>query len=144
MEILTHINKRLKSRPLVKVPLEVILQLYQGSESSFLNNFAIIYIIMGFPRIELEKQLELTPQLIKCLEGKPEIHQDKLLHLILPLLGSLKIPGERAQEVLGLSEKPGTKKQLLSLLQDVLLLPYGLVRNGRFSDHRNNSILFLI
>lgn len=80
---------------------------------------------MGFPRVDNDKQVELTPLLIKCLEGKPEIHQDKLLHLILPLLGAIKIPGERIQEVLGLTDKPGTKKQLLSLLLDVLLLPYG-------------------
>lgn len=81
---------------------------------------------MGFPRVDFEKQVELTPKLLTCLEGKPEPHQDKLLLLILPLLGALKIPGERVQEVLGLKDKPNTKKQLLSLLQDVLLFPYGI------------------
>lgn len=81
---------------------------------------------MGFPRVDHDKQVELTPILLTCLEGKPEPHQDKILLLILPLLGALKIPGERVQEVLGLSDKPSTKKQLLSLLQDVLLLPYGV------------------
>lgn len=36
MEILTHINKRLKSRPTVKIPLETILTMYKQSNSSFL------------------------------------------------------------------------------------------------------------
>lgn len=82
---------------------------------------------MGFPRVDHEKQVELTPLLLNCLESKPEPHQDKLLHLILPLLGELKlkIPAERVQETLGLVDKPNTKKQFLSLMLDMLLLPYG-------------------
>ncbi|XP_063697227.1 proteasome-associated protein ECM29 homolog [Culicoides brevitarsis] len=126
MEILTHINKRLKSRPTVKVPLETILTMYKQSNSSFLLNFAIIYIILGFPRIDHDKSVELVPLLLNCLEGKPEIHQDKLLHLILPLLGELKIPAEKVQETLGLADKPNTKRQFLSLMLDMLLLPYGV------------------
>uniref|UniRef100_A0A336L3V3 CSON003432 protein n=1 Tax=Culicoides sonorensis TaxID=179676 RepID=A0A336L3V3_CULSO len=126
MEIMTHINKRLKSRPAVKIPLEVVLNLYKSSNSTFLLNFAIIYIILGFPRINHDKQVELAPLLLNCLEGKPEPHQDKLLHLILPLLGALKIPAEKIQDTLGLSDKPNTKKQLLSLMLDMLLLPYGV------------------
>lgn len=47
--------------------------------------------------------------------------------LILPLLESIKIPDdpEKRQSLLGLTDKPSTKKQFLALLQDVLLLPYG-------------------
>lgn len=47
--------------------------------------------------------------------------------LILPLLESIKIPedSEKRLSLLGLADKPSTKKQFIALLQDVLLLPYG-------------------
>lgn len=49
--------------------------------------------------------------------------------LVLPLLESIEIPkdSEKRSSLLGLSDKPSTKKQFLTLLQDVLLLPYGYV-----------------
>lgn len=48
--------------------------------------------------------------------------------LILPLLEFIEIPSdpEKRISLLGLADKPTTKKQFLALLQDVLLLPYGI------------------
>lgn len=77
MEVLTHVNKRLKSRPMVQLPVELLLQQYQTTESTFLHNFSIIYITMGFPRLDQDQQTKLVPLLLNCLEGKPENHQDK-------------------------------------------------------------------
>ncbi|XP_058129433.1 proteasome-associated protein ECM29 homolog isoform X1 [Anopheles ziemanni] len=127
MEILTHINKRLKSRNQIQIPLTPLLAQYQQADSLFLINFAIIYITMGFPRLTIAEQTEFAPVLLNCLEGKPESHQDRILMLVLPLLGEIKIPEdpESRAELLGLSNKPHTKQQLLSILMDVLLLPYG-------------------
>lgn len=47
--------------------------------------------------------------------------------LVLPLLESIVIPKdpEKKRILLGLSDKPLTRKQFLLLLQDILLLPYG-------------------
>lgn len=47
--------------------------------------------------------------------------------LVLPLLGSIRIPDDPAQrsQLLGLEQRPTTKRQLCALLQDVFLLPYG-------------------
>lgn len=127
MEILTHINKRLKSRPAVLLPVDALLAQYQTATSSFLHNFSIIYITMGYPRLTVDKQTELVPLLLNCLEGKPESHRDKLLLLVIPLLESIKIPDdpEKRAALLGLEDKPSTKKQFIMLLQDLLLLPYG-------------------
>lgn len=77
MEVLTHVNKRLKSRPLVQMPVEALLQQYQSTDSQFLQNFSIIYITMGFPRLSQDEQVKLAPFVLNCLEGKPENHQDK-------------------------------------------------------------------
>ena len=77
MEVLTHLNKRLKSRPAVQLPVEGLLHQFKTTDSTFLHNFSIIYIGMGFPRLEKKLQIELAPLLLNCLEGKPENHQDK-------------------------------------------------------------------
>jgi len=127
MDILTHVNKRLKSRQEVKIDLVQILHHYKESSNSFLINFAIIYITLGFPRLDLEKQTELAPIILSTLEGKPEPHQNKLMMLILPLLGNLKLPENPAdrKDFLGLADKPHTKANLLAICLDVLLLNYG-------------------
>lgn len=77
MEVLTHLNKRLKSRSAVQLPVEGLLQQFKTTDSTFLHNFSIIYITMGFPRMIKEQQIELAPFVLNCLEGKPENHQDK-------------------------------------------------------------------
>lgn len=47
--------------------------------------------------------------------------------LILPLLGNVKVPTEPEKKatLFGLHEKPQIAKQLLAILLDMLLLPYG-------------------
>ncbi|XP_055390335.1 proteasome-associated protein ECM29 homolog [Condylostylus longicornis] len=132
IEVLTHLNKRLKSRSNVQIPVEALLNQFKDSDSAFLHNFSIIYIKMGYPRLPIDKQSELAPNLLNCLEGKAEIHQDKLLLLILPLLEKIKIPDDPDQRkaTFGLDEKPNTKKLFLNMLQDVLLLPYGVTHEA--------------
>lgn len=48
--------------------------------------------------------------------------------LVLPMLGDIKLPADpaRVNEVLKLNDKPTVRKNFLQLLQDVLLLPYGV------------------
>ncbi|XP_059609063.1 proteasome-associated protein ECM29 homolog [Phlebotomus argentipes] len=132
MEVLTHINKRLKTRPLIQIPVQDILSQYQSTDSSFAMNFAIIYITMGFPRLPADVKSRLTPQLLMALSGKPEVHQDKILALIVPLLGEIKLPEgtKERQEVQELLSQEAVKCQLISFLQDVLLFPYGITQES--------------
>lgn len=126
---MTHVNKRLKSRANIILNLENLLVVYnQHANSSFLINFAIIYISLGFSRLSIEKQTELASLILNCLEDKPEPHQDKLIMLILPLLGELKVPDnpEERSKLFGLSDKSKTRQHLLGMLLDVLLIPYGI------------------
>ena len=46
--------------------------------TSFVINFTIIYIKMGFPRLSLEKQMELIPAVLAGIEAKPTMHQVEL------------------------------------------------------------------
>lgn len=38
---------------------------------------------MGYPRLDLNKQVELLPLMLNSLEGKPQQHQDRLASLLL-------------------------------------------------------------
>ncbi|XP_017039245.1 proteasome-associated protein ECM29 homolog [Drosophila ficusphila] len=130
VEVLTHIKRRLSSRGQVQIPVEALLDQYAAKESStFLKNFAIIFIAMGFPRLPLEEQTALASKLVGC-EDKLESYQDKLFALLLPILSDMKIPDDPAQraKLLDLQDKPGISVNFLNLLQDVLLLPYGITQ----------------
>lgn len=75
--MLTHIKKRITSRPNVKIAVEPLIDQYKASSSSpFLQNFAIIFITMGYPRLSLEQRTELAAKLVTS-EEKLESYQDK-------------------------------------------------------------------
>ncbi|KAG5880535.1 hypothetical protein JTB14_026768 [Gonioctena quinquepunctata] len=127
MELLIHVNRRLKTRALIQLPVEALLTQYQDpSATSFVTNFTIIYLKSGFPRLPVEKQAELVPTVLNALENKPQSHIDSLLLLIVPLLGKVKVPTEpdKVKNLFGLNEKPLISKHLLDILLDMILLPY--------------------
>ncbi|XP_023685449.2 proteasome adapter and scaffold protein ECM29 [Paramormyrops kingsleyae] len=132
MELLVHLNKRIKSRPKIQLPVETLLVQYQDpSAASFVTNFTIIYIKMGYPRLEVAKQCELAPTLLTAMEEKPHPQQDCLMHLLIPTLFHMKYPSEpsKGASPFNLFEKPKTVHLLLDFMLDVLLMPYGFVLN---------------
>ncbi|XP_044163962.1 proteasome adapter and scaffold protein ECM29-like isoform X2 [Acropora millepora] len=125
--LLTHLNKRLKSRPKIQLPVKSLLLQYQdASFPVFVSSFSILYLKMGFPRLATEAQVELAPMMINCLYGKPSPQQDCLLQLVLPVLGHIKIPDstEGRLKMFQFREKSGHVQLLLDFLLDVLLMPY--------------------
>ncbi|XP_041357221.1 proteasome adapter and scaffold protein ECM29-like [Gigantopelta aegis] len=127
MELLVHVNKRLKSRPKVQLPVEALMTQYQDPQATpFLTNFTILYIKMGYPRLSPEKQAELLPILVNCLDGRPLQHQDSILQLLIPALQHLKMPQnvEERSAKFGFGDKPKISKLLLDYMLDVLLLTY--------------------
>ncbi|XP_072239435.1 proteasome adapter and scaffold protein ECM29 [Leuresthes tenuis] len=132
MELLVHLNKRIKSRPKIQLPVETLLVQYQDpAAASFVTNFTIIYIKMGYPRLEVGKQCELAPTLLTAMEGKPQPQQDSLMHLLIPTLYHMKYPADASKSAswFNLSERPKTVHLLLEFMLDVLLMPYGFVLN---------------
>ncbi|XP_068090418.1 proteasome adapter and scaffold protein ECM29 isoform X2 [Hyperolius riggenbachi] len=132
MELLVHLNKRIKSRPKIQLPVETLLVQYQDPAAmSFVTNFTIIYIKMGYPRLPIEKQCELAPSLLTAMEGRPQPQQDSLMHLLIPSLYYMKYNKEanKSTPVFNLTEKPKTVQLLLDFMLDVLLMPYGFVLN---------------
>ncbi|KAF5283686.1 hypothetical protein FQR65_LT13757 [Abscondita terminalis] len=143
MELLVHINKRIKSRPLVQLPVEALLVQYQDpSATAFVINFTIIYIKLGFPRLPEEKQIELIPSMLNSIDSKPQSHQDSLIMLIVPLLGKVNVPMDPSQKhsLFGLNEKVHVKKHMLVILLDVLLLPYGVITTKNTDNQQNSGV----
>ena len=129
LELLVHINKRVKGNNNIQLPVDSLLVQYQDpSATSFVTNFTIIYIKMGFPRMPLNKQALLVPAVLSSLQGKPESHQDSLLLMIMPIMAEVMAPTDdpaKKLNYLGLSERPGVAKTFHAFLLDYLLLPYG-------------------
>ncbi|KAL5016584.1 hypothetical protein ScPMuIL_006173 [Solemya velum] len=127
MELLVHINKRLKSLPKIQLPMEALIGQYRDPTATvMIMNFSIIYIKMGYPRLEPVKRAELVPLLIQCMEGKAEAQQASLLQLVIPALEHIKFPSDKAKScsMFGLSAKPQLSKLILDYMMDMLLLTY--------------------
>ncbi|KAL3181870.1 hypothetical protein MRX96_008172 [Rhipicephalus microplus] len=138
MELLVHVNKRLKSRPQVQLPVEALLTHYAASaggqqQSSFFVNFALVYLRMGFPRLPSCQQVELLPRLMECLTLNKQ-HQDEILNLALGAIPHVVAAhqavggkGPALPVPLGQSEAWAL---LRDRLLDLLLLPYGSPVDG--------------
>lgn len=127
MELLVHVNKRLKSRPAIKLPVDMLLLQYQDpANPPMVTNFTIIYIKMGVPRLSMDQQTAVFSRLVQCLEGKPQAHQDSLLQLLVPIVGSLPMPADpaRRKAEYGLEDRPLARQLLLDFMLDILMLPY--------------------
>jgi len=129
LELLVHVNKRVKDNQNIQLPVEALLLQYQDpSATTFVTNFTIIYIKMGFSRLTLAKQAQLVPSVLACLDGKPAAQQDSLLLMIMPVLGEVVSPSEDPEKklvLLGINDKPDVANLFQSFILDFLLLPYG-------------------
>lgn len=130
MEILVHVNKRVKSRPNVQLPLNDLI--YQFNQSalmnlSFVTNFSLIYIKLGVPRLDTTKKGEIIESLLACLEGKSNAHQETLLSLVVDCLKYLELNRNNSSSFAhkySLSGQPKHRKKLLDYLFNFILLPY--------------------
>uniref|UniRef100_A0A671MI06 Proteasome-associated protein ECM29 homolog n=1 Tax=Sinocyclocheilus anshuiensis TaxID=1608454 RepID=A0A671MI06_9TELE len=103
MELLVHLNKRIKSRPKIQLPVETLLVQYQDpAAASFVTT------------------------LLKASLSSPS----SLMHLLIPTLYHMKYPSEPSKaSPFVLTERPKTVQLLLEFMLDVLLMPYGFVLN---------------
>ena len=68
MELLVHVNKRVKNNDKVQLPMQALLEQYKNpGQSSFVLNFTIIYLKMGFPRMPLEQKVQIIPNILLSL-----------------------------------------------------------------------------
>ncbi|KAF9401765.1 hypothetical protein BGX21_000669 [Mortierella sp. AD011] len=121
--ILTHINKRVRPKPDISLPVTALLQQFSTNTSVLVKNFTLIYIEIGFERISLEDKLTALPQLIKGISQRPVAQQTTLVHLILPTLSQVKQFNEdnTTADPYDFAANPSDAICLLLRFQDVLL-----------------------
>lgn len=142
LELLAQINRLLKSRECVQLPVEALLLQYQDPHcTAFVRNFTILYLKMGFTRLSSSKQLVHLPQLFSSMEGKPQPQQMCLLQLAIPVFMTFSV-GDESSAMKSLyaviSKDKATFDLFLSFILDVLILPYSIV-NGNKLDQQNSA-----
>jgi len=130
MEILVHINKRIRVRPDVRLPFNDLISIFNDSalkNLSFVTNFSLIYIKLAFPRLTPSEKAEQLGIVLKCIEGKSLAHQDSILSLIVGGLRHLELqPNDPVNKIkFGFTDSPNLRKKFLDYLFYFLLLPYG-------------------
>jgi hypothetical protein len=61
LELLSHVNKRVKGHNEIQLPLEQLLDLYKAPASPVLvRNFALVYVEMAFERASKEQRGKLV------------------------------------------------------------------------------------
>ncbi|XP_067931568.1 proteasome adapter and scaffold protein ECM29-like [Watersipora subatra] len=127
MEVLQHINKRLKSRPLITLPVTQLFEQYiDGGNPIMVTNFSLVYIKMGYPRLAPTEQVHIIPKILSILPGKPVSQQEMFISLILPSMHNIEFPPDPAKgkELFGLENHPNVRGTLLNYMLAILKMPY--------------------
>lgn len=88
MEILSHVNKRVKHQLEIGLPLmELWLMYLEATAAPMVKNFCIVYIEMAFDRIPVEEKANLAPELVAKVSKLPPQHQDIILRIVAKVIG---------------------------------------------------------
>ncbi|OVA18531.1 Proteasome stabiliser ECM29 [Macleaya cordata] len=88
MEILSHVNKRVKHELQIGLPLSELWKMYiEANASPMVKNFCIVYIEMAFDRLSVEEKERMTPELVANISKLPPQHQDIILRIVAKVMG---------------------------------------------------------
>ncbi|KAL6564853.1 hypothetical protein OROMI_016303 [Orobanche minor] len=88
IEILSHVNKRVKHQRAVGLPLLDLWQLYvESSSAPMVRNFCIVYIEMAIDRVHKEEKQLVAPVFLANISKLPHQHQDILLRIGSKVIG---------------------------------------------------------
>uniref|UniRef100_A0A7N0UGU9 Proteasome-associated protein ECM29 homolog n=1 Tax=Kalanchoe fedtschenkoi TaxID=63787 RepID=A0A7N0UGU9_KALFE len=94
LEILNHINKRVKHQPEIGLPLSELWTIYSDTNSNgMVKNFCILYIEMAMERAPLEEKKNMAPIVLHNSSKFPNQHQEVLLRLVMKVIGECHANG---------------------------------------------------
>ncbi|XP_010271892.1 PREDICTED: proteasome-associated protein ECM29 homolog isoform X2 [Nelumbo nucifera] len=94
MEILTHVNKRVKNQPEIGLPFSELWKIYREADAApMVKNFSIVYIEMAFERLCVEDKANIAPDLIGNVSKFPPQHQDIILRIVAKVIGECHANG---------------------------------------------------
>lgn len=84
LEILSHVNKRVKGQNGLQLPLDESLAIFIDSTSApMVKNFALVYAEMAFNRAPANQKFATLPQLLLSLSARPASHQAICMRMVL-------------------------------------------------------------
>ncbi|GKU93489.1 hypothetical protein SLEP1_g7081 [Rubroshorea leprosula] len=88
LEILSHVNKRVKHQPEIGLPLMDLWKMYSELNASpMVKNFSIIYIEMAFEWINLKEKENMAPMLLANISKLPQQHQEIIMRIAVKVIG---------------------------------------------------------
>ncbi|KAL3985719.1 Proteasome stabiliser family protein [Acanthocheilonema viteae] len=126
MEILTHLNRRIKSNPMITLPLDDILHYLLSSEENILGtNFAIVYLKIALDRVDIKEHITLLPNLLDIL--LKYINERKIFDQLIVLtkrawISIANVNQQAWPSLESLQNKP-VRSEILKFFSDVLYFP---------------------
>jgi proteasome component ECM29 len=96
MEILSHVNRRVKALPRLRLPMADLLQWLHGdgggagAPGPMGQNFGMIYVEMGWARMEHSEQRSLIALVMHGLHKRAPRHQQAILGLLVETMAGSK------------------------------------------------------
>ncbi|XP_056162562.1 uncharacterized protein LOC130136561 [Syzygium oleosum] len=88
LEILSHVNKRVKHQPGIGLPLSDLWRIYtEANAVSIVKNFCIVYIEMAFERTDVKEKEIMAPILAANVSKLPDQHQERVLRIAAKVIG---------------------------------------------------------
>ncbi|KAK4773586.1 hypothetical protein SAY87_028605 [Trapa incisa] len=88
LEILSHVNKRVKHQPEIGLPLSDLWRIYSETNVALIvRNFCILYIEMAFERVDMKEKEMMAPTLASNVSKLPHQHQEIILRIISKVIG---------------------------------------------------------
>ncbi|XP_029120499.1 uncharacterized protein [Elaeis guineensis] len=88
LEILSHVNKRVKHHPEIRLPMLELWRIYNDADaSSMVKNFCIVYIEMSFDRLSSEEKANMAPDLLVNVANLSLQHQGIILRIVSKVTG---------------------------------------------------------
>ncbi|KAL9272177.1 Proteasome adapter and scaffold protein ECM29-like protein [Drosera capensis] len=88
LEILSHVNKRVKHEPQIGLPLSELWSMYMDVNAApMVKNFCIVYIEMAFDRSDIMLRKNMAPDLLAHVSKLPLQHQDIILRMTMKVIG---------------------------------------------------------
>ena len=126
VQILTHCNKRIKAAPNLQLPVEALLSTFaqHANPKAIENNFIIMYLDFGVPRLAPEAKGPLFGQLMCQIAARPAAQQATLHRLLLDVAPHFALPTEEkalADAVAFFSDHTADLAYVIEFFTDVLV-----------------------
>ncbi|KAM4096438.1 hypothetical protein ACJW30_08G104900 [Castanea mollissima] len=127
LEILSHVNKRVKHQPEIALPLLELWKMYsEANAAPMVRNFCIVYIEMAFERVQAQQKEELAPMLLVNISKLPLQHQEIILRIATKVIGechSSQIDDEVAAKYRSINDSQDRELFIEFCLHTVLYQP---------------------